>query len=58
MFYVAQGHHRHALLGKFTASDLGVLKIDVAKITKKADQPKSLSYAEISKLLTPKETKT
>ena len=53
-FYVTQGNQPLAFLGKYSAFDLGILKIDVAKITK-VSPVQHKSYAEIAKLLTPKE---
>ena len=47
-----------ALLGKYTAFDMGILKIDVAKASKH-EPVEHKTYAEIAALLTPKEaTKT
>jgi hypothetical protein len=54
-FYVTQGKQPLALLGKYTAFDLGILKIEAAQVTKQK-QNSSLSYRQIAPLMTPKET--
>ena len=54
-FFVAQGTQPIALMGKYTAFDLGILKIDVAKVHTSDDSVQSLPYTEIAKELTPKE---
>ena len=53
-FYVTQGTQPMALLGKYTAFDLGILKIEAAQVTKQKEN-ESLSYRQIATLMTPKE---
>jgi hypothetical protein len=54
-FYVTQGKQPLALLGKYTAFDLGILKIEAAQVTKQK-QNTSLTYRQIAPRMTPKET--
>ena len=49
---MAPGDQPIALLGKYSAFDLVVLKIDVARVQKMGAMP----YTEIAKKLTPKAT--
>ena len=50
---MTQGKQPLALLGKYTAFDLGILKIEAAKVSKLTHESPNKSYAEIAKLLTP-----
>ena len=52
-FFVAQGTQPIALMGKYTAFDLGILKIDIASLDT-ANSIQTLPYSEIATKLTPK----
>ena len=54
-FYVTQDDQPMALLGKYSAFDLGILKIEVAKAMK-LPPAQHKPYSEIANLLTPKDT--
>ena len=53
VFYVTQGKQPLALLGKYTAFDLGILKIEAAKASKQRPESTNMSYDDIAKLMTP-----
>ena len=58
VFYVTKGTQPQALPGKYPAFDLGILKIEAAKMGKTMPGTPTLKYADIAKLMTPpQETK-
>ena len=54
-FFVTQSEQPMALLGKFSAFDMGILKIEVATASK-SPPAQHKAYSEIATLLTPMET--